>query len=405
MRPTALKEQLPPPHPDANALSQRLLARIQVELSANRGWLSFDHFQALCLYEPGLGYYSGPTFKFGSSGDFTTAPEMSPLFGRTLALEIQRVLGSLPGESQTRSDVIELGAGSGKLAVDILRELDLRGALPSRYLILELSADLAARQKQAILAAHPHLISRVKWLSEMPNEIVGCVIANEVLDAVPVRLIHINDGQFLERGVALGADGELTFADRGQSDGDFIAIAKQRLAHVNNAGSYITEISQAAEALVSTVAERLKHGAAIWIDYGFSAREFYHPQRNTGTLMCHYRHFAHPDPFFYPGLQDITTHVDFTAIAAAAEQGGAEVCGYTTQANFLLNAGLTRLLDAQISSGELTPGTPAYMSAVSTMQRLVSPSEMGELFKVIAFTKGLQNHPMNGFSGMRNLAL
>jgi SAM-dependent MidA family methyltransferase len=401
MRTTADRSQLPEPHPDALALSNELLTRIRRAIRANNEWLSFAQFQTHCLYEPGLGYYSGPTFKFGSQGDFTTAPEICVLFGQTLALEIERVL------TVTGGDVIELGAGSGKLAVDIIGQLletDFLTQSHARYRILELSADLQARQREAIEKAHPQFLSRVEWLSELPETITGCVVANEVLDAVPVQLVRKAGDRWLERGVTLDASGQLTFADRAVTDHALQHAVDRRLQTRSLTTEYVTEIGLAAEALAATVAAKLQNGIAIWIDYGFSANEFYHPQRSTGTLMCHYRHFAHPDPFYLPGLQDITTHVDFSSIADASVEAGAQVECFATQANYLLAAGITRLMEEPIAQGMLQPGSAEFMRLVSGLQRLTSPSEMGELFKVLVVSKG-KGTGLGAAADARQLAL
>ncbi|GAB1233103.1 SAM-dependent methyltransferase [Ferrigenium sp. UT5] len=336
----------------------------------------------LALYAPGLGYYTAGAHKFGAAGDFITAPELSSLFGRTLAGQLIEVMqGSAP-------HLLELGAGSGKLALDILGELAARDALPESYSILEVSADLRERQRTLISENLPHLADRVRWLDTLPEHFNGAVIGNEVLDALPVHLLYWRDANanILERGVACKGD---TFAwqDRIPENAALLDIA----ANITLPDDYLSEISLAARGLIATLCERLDKGAMIFIDYGFGAREYYHPQRTRGTLMCHYRHHAHGDPFFLPGLQDITAHVDFTAIAETAIDHGAHFLGYTSQAHFLINNGVTDLL-SKVSPEEVR----AYAPLSTQLQKLTSPAEMGELFKVIALGKQM-DQPLAGF--------
>ena len=360
---------LPVPSPEAQSHSEKLSERLRAEIAANDGWLPFARYMEMALYEPGLGYYAAGATKFGMAGDFTTAPEMSSLFGRTLARQVQQVL------EETGGDVLEAGAGSGKLAADLLLELERLDSLPEHYLILELSAELKARQFDTLAARAPHLAPRVQWLERLPETFTGVMLGNEVLDAMPIHIVVRHDGALMERGIIAGENG-FAWSERPCNTPMLIEIA-ERLALPDD---YLTEINLAAPAFVTSLVERLTKGVILLIDYGFGRDEFYHPQRGKGTLMCHYRHHAHDDPFLWPGLQDITAHVDFTAIADA----GAEVMGYTTQANFLINCGITDLL------GEVSPGdTAAYLPLANQAQRLMSPAEMGELFKVIAIGKNI----------------
>lgn len=363
------------PTPEALAHSQQLQDLIHSDITLQGGWIPFSRFMELALYAPGLGYYSAGSRKFGAAGDFVTAPELSPLFGRTLAHQIAEIM------AQCAPQVLELGAGSGKLAVDVLEELERMASLPERYEILEVSADLRERQQALLQQRLPHLISRVHWLEALPEKINGVIIGNEVLDALPVHLVHWTDSRILEVGVS--HEGEhFIFTERLPESPQLLEVAQQ----ISVPDDYVSEISLTARGLVSTLCERLNCGALLFIDYGFGAREYYHPQRNSGTLMCHYRHHSHDDPFFLPGLQDITAHVDFTAIAESAIDHGASLLGYTTQAHFLLNCGITELM------GEVSPeSVTEYLPLSAQIQKLTSPAEMGELFKVIALGKGLEN--------------
>lgn len=333
----------------------------------------------LALYAPALGYYSAGATKLGQGGDFVTAPELTPLFGATLARQVAQVLNQGGGE------VLEIGAGSGRLAVDILSALEELGTLPACYRILELSADLADRQRQTVASLPVSLRARVEWISALPDEITGVVLGNELLDALPVHLLSNTASGLCERGVAATGH-DLVWADRALVPGPLA----ERAQSLPLPAPYVTEIGAAAEALVDTLARRLRHGVLLFIDYGFGASEYYHPQRAEGTLMCHYRHRAHADPFFLPGLQDITAHVDFTAMARAGVAAGLKLAGYTSQARFLANLGITDLL------ARLDPGSVSFARSVAPVQKLLSPAEMGELFKVIALSAGLAE-PLMGF--------
>lgn len=309
--------------------------------------MGFDRYMELALYEPGLGYYAGGSTKFGGSGDFVTAPEISSLFGRALARQLAEVIAA------TRGDILELGPGTGALAADILTELDRLGVLPGRYRLLDVSAELRARQQGRLNGLAPELRDRVEWVDRLPDEIRGVVLGNEVLDALPVRLAEWTDDGVFERGVAWGTEG-FRWARGGPCDGE-LALALQG---IEVPPPYVTEVGLQARALVATLAERLHAGALILIDYGFGSGEFHHPQRSQGTLMCHYRHHAHGDPFHLPGLQDITAHVDFTAVATAGVSHGLSLAGYTTQAHFLVNCGITELLAEAAPSGAWSARSP-----------------------------------------------
>ena len=386
--PKTLPKGLPPPPPEAQAQSERLESLIRDEIAVSGGRISFARYMALALYAPGLGYYSGGTRKFGQAGDFVTAPEISALFSRCLARQTAQVL------AETGGDMLEFGAGTGVMAADILTELESLGQLPERYAILELSGDLRARQQETVAAKVPHLVERVSWLNALPDPgFRGVVLANEVLDAMPVHRVLLEDGADKEIYVGWGEDGfEWITGEPGEPR------LTERFGIIRDAiggrwqGRYESEVSLAADGWVNSVAEVLAEGAVFIIDYGFPRHEFYHPQRDRGTIMCHYRHRAHDDPLILPGLQDITAHVDFTAVAEAAVNAGLDVAGYTTQAYFLMATGLESLLN------EIDPeDTERYFRATQQVKKLTLPSEMGELFKVIALTRGF-DHPLMGYA-------
>ncbi|PKO73904.1 MAG: hypothetical protein CVU23_00280 [Betaproteobacteria bacterium HGW-Betaproteobacteria-17] len=372
---------LPVPTPDALAHSQRVAAHLRALIDAAGGWISFAQFMEATLYAPGLGYYAAGAMKFGAAGDFVTAPEMTPLFGRTLAHAIAPVLAETDGE------VLELGAGSGRLAVDVLGELARLDALPARYCILDVSADLRARQQDTLARALPQLAGRVHWLDALPAHFSGVILGNEVLDALPTELVHWTENGPLSRGVVLEGDA-FAWQDRPIDDPQLRARADA----LGPAPGYLSEINLAADALIASLAQCLDRGLILMIDYGFSAAEYYHPQRHMGTLRAHYRHHALDDPFYLPGLCDLTAHVDFSALARAGMAAGLELAGYTSQAGFLLNSGLTELLLQTPPSD-----AAAYLPQANAVQRLVSPAEMGELFKVIGFVKGGIT-PLAGFA-------
>ena len=383
---------LPAPAPEALAHSHRLQQHIVTAIRQAGGWIPFSRFMELVLYAPGLGYYSGGARKFGAAGDFVTAPEMTPAFAQTLATQAVQIMAA------SAPRILEAGAGSGRLAADLLLELESRKALPERYSILELSGDLRQRQHDTIKASAPHLLDRIEWLDHLPQQFDGLVLANELLDALPAHVVRWCDDGIFERGVSVEA-GEFCWVEQ-PAAGTVLAQAQKLATNSVPGGGYLSEIGLAAAAWTASWADILGRGALLLIDYGFPRREYYHPQRNEGTLMCHYRHHAHPDPFYLPGLQDVTVHIDFTLIAEAGTEAGLDFLGYTTQAAFLFNCGLTEVLAR-------TPAEDArrYLPVVSAAQKLISPAEMGELFKVIAFGRGIEE-PLLGFlSGERSATL
>ena len=371
---------LPAPAAAAAAHSARLSRLIADEIAAAGGWISFARYMELALHAPGLGYYSAGARKFGIAGDFVTAPEIGSLFGRTLARQAAQIL------HEGITSVVELGAGSGRLARDLLAQLAMLECLPQRYLILETSADLRECQRSLLQREMPHLAARIAWLDALPASLDALVIGNEVLDAMPVHVVRTRADGIDELGVKVNG-GDFEWSAKPASGALLTAATGLKLAP-----HYVTEIHLAAHAFARSLAASLNRGAVLLIDYGFPAREYYHSQRTRGTLMCHYRHHAHADPLCLTGLQDITAHVDFSALAHAGTAAGLELLGYTNQAQFLINCGITDVLAA-------TPAhhTPTYLPLAAQAHKLVSAAEMGELFKVIALGKNLRV-PLLGFA-------
>jgi SAM-dependent MidA family methyltransferase len=381
-----MQADLPQPSADAKLVSAALMRIIAAEIEAGSGWMSFARYMELALYAPGMGYYAGGSHKFGghhAGGDFLTAPELTPLFGQALARQVAQVAQA----SSPR--VIEVGAGSGRLAADLLTSLDGLGCSVERYQILELSGELRARQAATLAEHAPQFGGRVEWLDELPESFSGCLVANEVLDAMPTHAVRWDaDGDgVLERGVGI-ADAALVTVERPASG--MLLAAVQALPVT---GPYRSEINLATRAWVTELARRLEKGALLLIDYGLPRDELYQAMRDGGTLRCHYRHRVHEDPFWFPGLSDITSHVDFTAVAEAGFDAGLDVLGYTSQANFLINCGVADLLRDRSSAGDVTVSDLRARGAVNV---LISPDEMGELFKVVALGRGVPP-PLAGF--------
>ena len=374
---------LPSPSDDALEHSLRLSEHLRQRIRDAGGWLSFAAFMEALLYAPGLGYYTAGAHKLGAAGDFVTAPELSPLFARSLTAPLRALMDA------SAPVLLEVGAGSGQLACDLLQALEAEQALPEQYAILELSPDLRQRQQATLADSVPHLLSRIVWLDHMPERFKGAVVANEVLDAMPAHLVCWQANGPQERGVALDGEGQFIHADQA-TQGALRQAAEEIAAQCPVAPGYLSEISLANRAWAAEWGHRLEQGGLLLIDYGFPRREFYHPQRTHGTLMCHYRHHAHPDPFYLPGLQDVTVHVDFTAIIAAAHPAGLDLLGYTTQGQFLLNTDILGHL------ARIPNDSPDYIRASRAVNTLVMPHEMGELFKVIALGKGVAG-PLPGF--------
>lgn len=399
---------LPEPSSDAQAASRELAACIAASIRAAGGWLPFVDYMDMALHLPGLGYYAGGAHKFGdaqSGGDFVTAPELTPLFGQTLARQVAQVLDAVTGNAAgavpintagsasavplAPSILLEIGAGSGRLAADLLLALETLGKLPDRYQILELSGELRARQQQTIAGAAPHLVGRVGWLDEMPEKFCGCIVANELLDALPTHAVAWRDGDtggLMERGVVLADTDAFDWAER-PAHGALV----EAMRGLDIEAPYVGEIGLAARAWTAEWGRRLERGALLLIDYGLPRHELYHPHRDRGTLRCHYRQRAHDNPFWWPGLSDITSHIDFTAIAEAGFDAGLDVLGFTSQANFLINCGIGELL-----AGRQQTGGEQALRANGATQVLLAPGEMGELFKVIALGRGIEM-PLLGF--------
>ena len=372
---------LPQPTPEEQAVSDRLTDLIRAEIVAAGGAIPFARFMELALYAPQLGYYSAGQHKFGVAGDFVTAPELGPVFAQCVARQCAQILRELG-----TGDILEAGAGSGALAADLLLELERLGQLPQNYLILEISGTLRVRQEALLTNKAAHLMGRVRWLNHLPSAgWRGIVLGNELLDAMPVECFRVRAD-----GIAsLTVDWEEDHF-RWQEMPASTAV-RERIAPLDLPQDYVSEIGLAAEGWVRSVADILEQGVVLLIDYGFPHSEFYHPQRNTGTLMCHYRHRAHADPLLRVGLQDITAHVDFSAIAQAGTETGLELLGYNSQAMFLLGCGVE-----EIAARTDQNDARAYLQFTNAVKKLTLPHEMGELFKVIALGRGIDT-PLAGF--------
>ena len=373
--------QLPLPTPEETARSDELAQLVREEIANAGGSIDFARFMELALYTPSLGYYRGGMQKFGARGDFVTAPELSPLFARCIAKQCGQVF-----EYLGNADIIEVGAGSGALAVALLRELDATQALPENYYILETSADL--RQQQSILIAQeiPDLVPRVHWLQTLPNDVRGIVLANELLDAMPVSRFSVSEQHTQQLHVAW--DGKDFVWHEKPAD----QALRERIGPLRLPSGYTSEVNFHAEAWIKSMADCLRTGVMFLFDYGFPRAEFYHLQRRAGTLMCHYRHRYHSDPLLLIGLQDITAHIDFTAIAEAGTTNGLSLSGYTSQAAFLLSTGITEF--ATVSDHT---DSKHHMKIVQQVNKLTSPAEMGELYKVIALSREF-DLPLDGFT-------
>jgi len=372
---------LPVLSPAETARSERLAAEIRRRIAMAGGAIDFSAFMEAALYAPGLGYYAAGPEPFGPAGDFVTAPELGSVFARCLARQCQEIF-----ERTGTAEVLEAGAGRGRLAADLLLELERLGAPADRYRILELSSVLRARQQEALATRVPQFAQRIEWVDRWPAPIRGVVIANELLDALPVERFRVRARDIAQ--LQVGVDGErFRWRERVADTTVTARVAALRLAE-----GYTSELGLQAEAWVSSLGSIIEHGAALLIDYGFPRAEFYHPQRSAGTLMCHFRHHSHPDPLVRVGLQDITAHVDFSAIADAARAVGLDVLGYTSQALFLLDSGLEEILTASNAQD-----AAAHLRLASEVNRLTSPAEMGELFKVLVVGRGIAG-PLRGFA-------
>jgi len=385
--PWTIPADWPAPTDAARALSERLVECIRAEIESSDGFISFARYMALALYAPGLGYYSAGAHKIGAQGDFITAPEISSLFARCIARSCESVFDQI-GEG----DIVELGAGTGSLAAELLRELSVRGRLPRRYRILEPSADLRERQKLYLQTTVPDCHERVEWLDAPPEEPWrGLLLANEVLDALPVEIFGWSSDAVINYGVSWSGDG-FVWAQR-SADAALTAVVEHYAEDYSWAQGYRSEINTTLTPWLHSVSENLQAGAALFIDYGYARHDYYRAERAQGTLLCHYRHRAHADPFMLPGLQDITAQVDFTAVAEAAVAAGLSVSGFTTQAHFLLDNGIEQLL------AEDQPGmTASYLQQAAQAKTLLLPGEMGERFKALLLLRDVQG-TISGFGG------
>lgn len=374
--------RLPEPSPTAIAASLLLIDRLRADIEASGGALDFERYMARVLYDTQYGYYAAGQVGFGVDGDFITAPERSTLFGRCLAQQIVELVG----DGRVGRDVLEFGAGSGRLACDVLTALDAAGQAPERYLIVDPSAALRERQRATLAGLPEALRARVSWVDEVPEIFSGTVLANEVIDALPVRRFVIRQGQ--PRALAVSWGGERFVEVERAADADLIAAVEgigRRRGEALPEG-FRSEYNASQAAWLAGLSRARGPLAALIFDYGWSTRELYHFERRKGTLMCHYRHLAHDDPYVYPGLQDITAHVDFSLLAEQARALGFDLAGYVTQAGFLLGAGGPRLFEQAYA--QATDETERYRLS-SEFRALVMPTEMGERFKLLALTRGV----------------
>jgi len=385
-------QALAEPDDEAKRRSQLLTQLIKKKCDQADGWIRFSEYMDTALYQPGLGYYSGGLQKFGHEGDFITAPEVSPLFGQCLAGQVAEVFQNFKKESNESLFVIEFGAGSGVLAVDILLQLEKLDSLPEKYLILELSVELQCRQKETIKQRALHLFDRVQWLDQLPDDVLNAVvIANEVLDAMPVECFRINKNEIETLMVSMENEKLISSYVADSRAGDRIRSIKER-SEIEFIDGYSSEFNPAIHGWLSALEDKIKRMVILLIDYGYNEKEYYHPDRTAGTLMCYYRHKAHDDFFWWPGLQDITAFVNFTDVAYSAVDSELEVLGYTTQAAFLLANGLSDLHASQV-----TDDVQQQIKLSQQIKTLTLPSEMGDRFKVMALTKNYDK-PLKGFS-------
>lgn len=378
--------ELPQPSAPALAVSRELAERIRQKISA-AGSIGFDDFMHTALYEPGLGYYMGGAVRFGADGDFITAPELSPMFGSCIATQCQDVLRTSGG------GILEFGAGSGLLAASVLKALEESQTLPEQYSILELSPSLRERQQQTIATHVAGALERVRWISELPKvPFNGVVLANEILDAFPVKVLRATKGEIFERQVTV-REGEFDWLDVPAEPGLAARFRSCVPAEIIAGESdYVSEINIGIESWIADLARITRRAVALIIDYGFPRNEYFHPHRTAGTLMCHFRHRTHNDPFYLPGLQDLTASIDFTAVAEAAIASELSVLGFAEQSSFLLSNGLLDVAERRAANArEAQQQRIAHETKVLTL-----PTEMGARFKVMALGKDY-NLPLRGF--------
>jgi SAM-dependent MidA family methyltransferase len=379
--------ELPELTPDESAHSQRLAERLRAEIARAGGWISFARFMQIALYEPGLGYYSAGARKLGAAGDFVTAPEVAPVFSRCLAVQCAEILRGLGG-----GELLELGAGSGAMAAAMLAELGRLDALPARYRILDVSADLRERQRATLQQAVPSLLDRVEWLDRLPDALHGVIVANEVLDAMPVERFALRGGEINALGVTWHF-GRFEWSEtRAPSLLRAAVRSAQRQAGDAWPDGYVSEVNLGLAPWLASLGGALERGVMLFVDYGLPRREYYSPDRSDGTLLCHFRHRFHDDPFARLGLQDITAWVDFTAVAEAGEAAGLALAGYATQAHFLIGNGIGEYV-ANVADLDVVQRVNLSRQAML----LTLPGEMGERFKVIALAMGYDS-PLRGFA-------
>ena len=378
---------LPASTSEETAHSRALEDRIRGEIDAGGGWIGFAPFMQLALYEPGLGYYSAGARKLGAAGDFITAPEVAPVFSRCVARQCAEVLATLGG-----GEILEFGAGSGAMAVVLLDELARLGSLPARYCILDVSADLRERQQATLTQACPELVERVAWLDRLPGSFTGIMLANEVLDAMPVERFVIRGGGVNELGVTWQL-GRLEWSEirAGTALETAVRDIERELGTALPDG-FISELNLRLGSWFAGLARAMTSGVMLAIDYGLPRREYYAAERRMGTMLCHYRHRFHDDPFTRLGLQDIGAWVDFSAAAGGAQSAGFEVAGFTTQAHFLIGCGIGSYM-SEVSSLDLVQRLNLSRQAML----LTLPGEMGERFKALGLTRGY-HAPLSGFS-------
>ena len=386
-------QSLPEPSADALLHSQKLIARIRKEIDSSNGSITFRRYMEMALYEPALGYYVAGTHKIGEQGDFITAPEVSPLFSQCIAQQCKEVLQETQGNTSTTlsTSILELGAGTGIMASDILLALETENSLPDHYYILDLSPDLKQRQKETLKQRAPHLLKTVKWLSQLPDSFKGIIIGNEVLDAMPVDVFTQQNDTVFEHHV-IWEDGKL--CEQLQIARDDLRNKVLALNIPHEATPYTSEINPNLSGWFETISDSLEKGVVLLADYGYPRKEYYFEERNKGTLICHYQHLVNEAPLHYSGLQDITASVDFTAVAEAADDAGLDVMGFTSQVNFLTNNDLEALFVKVLDEN------PNMQYKLAQQVRTLSlPAEMGERFKFIALGKNYQK-PLIGFSNL-----
>lgn len=383
---------LPSPSPEAIRHSQQLCQLIIKAIQQEKGSISFRQFMEMSLYEPSFGYYVAGQHKLGAQGDFITAPEVSPLFSQCIAQQCAQVLN----HSKEINKLLEFGAGSGIMAAHILLHLESINCLPEHYYILDLSPDLIARQKETIEKLAPHLLTHVIWIKDISSlvDFKGIILANEVLDAMPVELFSLANNEVMQKRVGI-IDNQFQWIEQPANECLRTQVNNRIIAPIeNNDTQYYSELNPNIDSWIEQLSKILSQGLILLIDYGYTRNEYYHPDRETGTLICHYQHKVHNNPLWYPGLQDITANVDFTHIAEAADDVGLSVSGFTNQATFLINSGLESLFN------ELLAHNPDQTYALAQQVRTLSlPAEMGDHFKVIALTKHFDT-PLIGFKSL-----